>query len=613
MPADPGRCGCRPEASILPDLSERTRAVQRRLPFLAWWPGMDRASVRADLLAGLTGAIIVLPQCVAFAALAGLPPQYGLYCAMVPAVVAALFGSSRHLVSGPTNALSVVLFASLSGLAEPGTARYVELALTVTLLCGAIQLALGLARLGALVNFISHTVIVGFMAAAAIVIIESQLRPLLGIDIPRGAGLLETVAALARSVDTIEPATFTVGLVTLAVAVATRRWRPRWPYMIVAMIAGSLAAAGIEYATDGAARIPTVGALQASLPPFGLPTIDGAMLPQTAAIALAIALLGLTEAVSIARSIATRSGQRIDSNQEFVGQGLSNLAGAFFSSYPSSGSFNRSGVNYDAGACTPLAAISSAGFLVLILVAVAPLAAWLPLSAMAAVLLVVAWGLIDVPTITAILRSGRRETAVLASTLGAGVLVSLEFCIVAGVMLSLSLHLARTARPHVSVLVPVAGPHGRHFAADRSAAGCPQVQVIRIDGSLYHGAVDHVAERLQALAGSPGQPTHLLLVGDAINWLDLAGVHLLEHEAQRLRAVGGGLWLVGLKRPALESLERSGAIERIGRDRLLDTKAAAIAALHRQLDTPTCAACPRRVFRECETLPGAIARVHATA
>lgn len=574
---------------------------------------MDRVSLRADLLAGLTGAIIVLPQCVAFAALAGLPPQYGLYCAMVPAVIAALFGSSRHLVSGPTNAISVVLFASLSTLAEPGSARYIELALVVALLCGAMQLALGLARLGALVNFISHTVIVGFMAAAAIVIVESQLRPLLGVDLPRGAGLFETLAALARQADAIDPAPVTVATVTLVVAVAVRRWCPRWPYMILAMLAGSLAAAALEQVSGGAADIPTVGALQASLPPFAVPVLDFATLQQTAAIALAIALLGLTEAVSIARSIATRSGQRIDSNREFVGQGLSNLAGAFFSSYPSSGSFNRSGVNYEAGARTPLSAASSAGFLLLILYAVAPLATWLPLAAMAAVLLVVAWGLIDFRQIATILRSGRREASVLALTLGAGVLVSLEFCIVAGVLLSLSLHLARTARPHLSELLPVAGPHGRRFAPVAAAEGCPQLRVIRIDGSLYHGAVDHVAEHLHARAGVPGAPAHLLLVGEAINWLDLAGTHLLEHEAQRLRSAGGGLWLAGLKPPAIAQLERAGAIDRIGRDRLFDTKAAAIAAIHRHLDAPTCAACPQRVFRECDTLPGGSPRPPAQA
>jgi len=545
---------------------------------------------------------------VAFAALAGLPPEYGLYCAMVPAVVAALFGSSRHLVSGPTNAISVVLFASLSTLAEPGSARYIELALVVTLLCGAIQLAMGLARLGALVNFISHTVIVGFMAAAAVVIVESQLRPLLGIDIPRGAGFVDTWVAVGGQLDRISPATLGVAAVTLIAAVAVRRWRPRWPYMILAMVAGSLAAALLHRVGGAAFDIPTVGALQASLPPLHIPDLSLATLRETAAIALAIALLGLTEAVSIARSIATRSGQRIDSNQEFIGQGLSNLAGAFFSSYPSSGSFNRSGVNHDAGARSPLAAASSAGFLLLVLYAVAPLAQWLPLAAMAAVLLVVAWGLIDIPHIAAILRSGVRESAVFALTFAAGVLVSLEFCIVAGVLLSLGLHLARTARPHMTELVPHEGPHGRHFSAAAPGSGCPQMRVIRIDGSLYHGAVDHVAERLQSIAGAPGAPAHLLLVGEAINWLDLAGAHLLEHEAQRLRARGGGLWLAGLKPPAIATLARAGALARIGEDRLFDTKAAAIAAIHRQLDAPTCERCPRRVFHECGTLPGGAAR-----
>jgi sulfate permease, SulP family len=584
--------------------------LARVFPFLLWWPRLDRPTLRADLIAGLTGAVIVLPQCVAFATLAGMPIEYGLYCAMLPAIIAALFGSSWHLVSGPTNAISIVLFASLAPLAEPGSARYIELALTVTLLVGAIQLTMGLARLGALVNFISHTVIVGFMAAAAVVIIDAQVKTFFGLDIPRGASFFETWGTLLSHLGDIDPAVTAVGAITLACAIAARRWLPRWPYMILAMIVGGVAAWLIERAAGGATGIATVGALPASLPPLSMPSLSMVSLQETAAIALAITILGLTEAVSIARSIAVRSGQRIDSNQEFIGQGLSNLAGAFSSSYASSGSFNRSGVNYEAGARTPLAAAVSALFLLAILFAVAPLAAYLPHAAMAAVLLIVAWGLIDFRGIRQILRSSRSESAVLALTFFSGVLVSLEFCILAGVLLSLTLYLNRTSRPALTVLLPQAAEGGRHFVAATDRPACPQLAIVRVDGSLFYGAVDHVRDRLFDLAGAaPGQPRHLLLVGDGINLLDIAGAHLLEAEARRLAAAGGALHLASIKAPVRAMLEQSGALQVIGAEHVFDTKPAALRRIYARLDTDTCRVCSVRAFTECQScLPDGSAR-----
>ncbi len=559
---------------------------------------MDKRSVRADLAAGLTSAVIVLPQCVAFATLAGMPIEYGLYCAMVPALIAALFGSSWHLVSGPTNAISIVLFASLAPLAEPGSARYVELALTVTLLVGAMQLAMGLARLGTLVNFISHTVIIGFMAAAAVVIIDAQLNAFFGLSIPRGADFFETWRAVLLGADDIDLQVTLVSATTLACAIALRRWVPRWPYMIVAMAIGSLAALAIDAASGGRSGITTVGALPASLPPLSMPDLSLAAIRETGAIALAITILALTEAVSIARSIAVRSGQRIDSTQEFIGQGLSNVAGAFFSSYASSGSFNRSGVNYDAGARTPLAAACSALFLLAILFAVAPLAAYLPHAAMAAVLVIVAWGLIDFKGIRQILATSRHEAAVLGLTFLSGVFISLEFCILAGVMLSLLLYLNRTSRPALVPLVPGATDAAGHTrlvpAASATAdpgAGCPRLLVVRVDGSLFYGAVDHVRDRLLDLCGGADQPRHVLLLGDGINFIDIAGAHLLEVEARRLATAGGGLFLAALKPPVMDMLERSGTLGAIGPGHVFERREEALPEIVARIDRAGCSAC----------------------
>ncbi|HEX9179593.1 MAG TPA: SulP family inorganic anion transporter, partial [Burkholderiales bacterium] len=500
-------------------------------PFLRWWPRVNRGTLRADLVAGLTGAVIVLPQGVAFATLAGLPPEYGLYAAMVPAVVAALFGSSWHLVSGPTNAISIVVFATLSPLADPGSPDYVRLVLTLTFLTGVFQLAMGLARMGTLVNFISHTVVVGFTAGAALLIVASQVKNFFGIMVPRGAHFHEVLMHFGRQVDDINPYVLAVSLVTLLSGIALRRWLPKFPYMIGAMVAGSLAALGLNTGFgEHTTGITTLGPLPASLPPLSLPDFSAGALRQAAPIAFAVSILALTEAVSIARSIAVKSEQRVDGNQEFVGQGLSNLAGAFFSGYASSGSFNRSGLNYEAGARTPLAAAFSAPFLAAILFAVAPLAAYLPIAAMAAILFLVAWGLIDFHHIGQILKTSRSETAVLLVTFAATLLLDLEFAIYGGVIVSLMLYLNRTSRPMVLDVKPDLSHGAYHFSAETGLPDCPQLKMLRVNGSLFFGAVDHVQRRLEETG--PAQK-HVLIVASGINFVDMAGAQMLAQEARR--------------------------------------------------------------------------------
>lgn len=343
-------------------------AAARWLPFLTWWPRVDRRTLRADAVAGLTGGMVLVPQGVAFATIAGMPPEYGLYAAMLPAIVAALWGSSWHLVSGLTTAISIVVFATISPLAAPGSAEYVRLVLTLTLLVGVFQLVLGLARLGTLANFVSHTVVVGFTAGAAVLIAASQVKNFFGVSIPRGVATHEVLLALGRQIGDINPYVTAVALTTMLASAVVRHWVPRLPHLIAAMLTGSVTAAALNQAFGGAERtgIATIGALQLGLPPLSLPDFAPATIEKLVPIAIALGLLALTEAVSIARAVALRSGQRIDGNQEFIGQGLSNLAGAFFSGYASSGSFNRSGLNYAAGAKTPLAAMFSALFLLVI-------------------------------------------------------------------------------------------------------------------------------------------------------------------------------------------------------------------------------------------------------
>ena len=269
----------------------------RFFPFLRWWPLLNRQTLKSDLMAGLTGAVIVLPQGVAFALIAGLPPVYGLYSAMVPPIIAGLFGSSRHLISGPTTAISIVVFATVSKFAEPGSAQYISMALMLTFLAGVYQFVLGLARMGALVNFVSHSVVVGFTAGAAILIATSQLKHFLGIKIPAGESFLHTWQDIYRQLHEINPYVTAIAAVTLIAGVLFIRFKPRWPGMLIAMIFGSLLAALLAYETKD---IQLVGKLPAHLPPFSVPDFSLKSIKTLGSGALAIAMLGLVEAVSIA-------------------------------------------------------------------------------------------------------------------------------------------------------------------------------------------------------------------------------------------------------------------------------------------------------------------------
>ncbi len=568
------------------------------LPFLSWRDRVTPVTLRADLIAGLVGALVVLPQGVAYATLAGLPPQYGLYCAIVPVIVAALWGSSWHQLSGPTNAMALVVFATLAPLATPGTAHYIDLVLTLALMVGAIQLALGLARLGTIVNFISHTVIVGFTAGAGLLIIAAQLRNFFGVDVPASAHFFPTVRLFAASLSTIEPWTFATGMVTLGVAAIARQVLPRLPYMIVAMVAGGAFAFVVGRAGFG--ELPTIGALPAELPPLSLPSFDLAVWRQLAPTGFALTVLGLTQALSIARAIAVKSGQRIDGNQEFIGQGLSNIAGAFTSSMPSSGSLNRCGVNYDAGAQTPLAAVFSALLLAVILLFVAPFAAYLPLAVMAALLFVVAWALIDVREMRRIVRTSRGDSFVLVATFASTLVLELQFAIFVGVLASLLVYLNRTTHPSLTRVVPDSGtPQRRFFTHVGEAPLCPQLDILRIDGSLFFGAVEHVRDELEAARKDRPRVEHVLLVGSGVNFIDIAGCECLVQAARYLRDAGATLYLCNFKPEVTLALDHGGFLDELGRDRVWATKAQALRSIYRRLDAKVCAACTARIFTEC--------------
>lgn len=547
---------------------------------------VDRHTLRADALAGLTGAIILVPQGVAFATIAGMPPEYGLYACMVPAIIAALFGSSWHLVTGPSTTGSLIVFASLSALAIPGSPDYIRLALTLAFLTGAFQLALGLARMGVLVNFVSQTVITAYVAGAAVWIFCSQLGNFFDVATPRGMSLVDLLQSFLMQLGDINPYTAAVGVVTLAAGLLTRRLWPRLPHMIVAIVAGSVCAVALDQVFgQDVTNIRTVGAIRQALPPLSLPDFSADAIEATLLSALVLTVLTLTEAVSIARAVALRTDQVIDNNQTFIGQGLANVVGAFFSAYPSSGSFNRTGLNYEAGAKTPLSAILGAVFLVLILVALAPLARYLPITSMAALLFMVAVGLVNVEQIRKAWHASRWEALVLVVTFVA-TLVDLRVSIFIGMALSLAVFVYHASRPTVSTAVPHADPNSAHFVdGDGIVPDCPSLKIVRINGALYFGAANYIQQALMRIDRDDPRHVNVLIVARGIHYIDAAGAQVLAQEARRRRKLGGALYFYRLSDTAQETLRRSGYLDDIGEANLyptqtgvLDSVKAAIAA-----------------------------------
>jgi SulP family sulfate permease len=572
----------------------------RRNPFLAftqWLPMVNRQTLGADLGAGLTGALVVLPQGVAFATLAGMPPEYGLYAGMVPAVIAAFFGSSWHLVSGPTTAASILIFTSISHFATPGTAEYVGLVLTLTFMVGILELTMGLMRMGALVNYISHTVAIGFTAGAAILIAVSQLEHLLGVDVPRGRHFYDTLSSIWYEIENFSPAAVAVGVFGLALGILSKKFFPRIPNMIVALVGTCLLATLFNSYLD--LNVETISAIPSGLPPLSSPQFSADVIRDLAPTAVAVTIFALTEAMSISRALAIRSGQHVDGNQEFIGQGLSNLVGCFFSSYVATGSFNRSGLNYDAGARTPVAAISAGIMLVGVVMLVAPLAIYLPKAGMAGILFLVAWNLLDIKHMRQIIASSRSEAAVLAVTFFSVLFLDLELAIFAGVILSLVFYLNRASHPNVAVLAPQNVDNRRRFTDAPNQPECPQLKIVRIEGAIYFGAVASVIEDLHRLESRFPDQRHMLVLASNIHFIDITGAEAIANEAKVLRAAGGALYLVDMKESVEAQFRKTGLIKMIGEENVFHSKTAAFAAIYARLDRSVCARCTERIFWEC--------------
>ncbi len=574
--------------------------LQRIFPFLTWLP-LAKKSWKDDLIAGLTGTIIVIPQAVAFAMIAGLPPIYGFYTAMISPVIAALWGSSYHLISGPTTTSSIVVFAVISPHINPlsDMEAFISLAILLSFMAGVIKLSMGLLKMGRLVNFVSNSVIIGFTAGAGILIAFKQLKFVFGIDVPQGSSFYQIIGYIFSHINEVNWYVFIVAVSTLLIALIIKLFiKPLSRFnLLIAMLLGSIIAILLGGGGNG---IDTVGNIPSNLPPFKMPDFSLEHIKLLSTGAMTLAFLGLIEAVAISRSVALHSHQCLNSNQEFIGQGLSNMISSFFSGYISSGSFTRSGVNYQAGAKTPMAAIFSSVGLMIVVLLFAKYAEFLPKPAMGGIILLVGYNLIDFKHIKRVFKSSGRELIILIITLFGTLFFELEVALFSGIILSLFFYLERTAKPNIAIL----GTSEKHkfinIIRDVKIKECPQIKIVRIDGSIYFGALEVVSDFFNNLY-EKGEVKHVLVVAKGINFIDLGGATWLAHEVDKWQKRGGGIYFSGLKIVSQQILTKGGFRDQIGLENFFDDKSVAIKSIYQKMDKETCLNCSTKIFKECNT------------
>lgn len=580
------------------------RRLAQLSPLRPWFRTVSRQTLGRDVVAGLTNAAFALPQGVAFAIIAGLPPEFGLFSGIIITAIAAFYGSSGLMVSGPTTAMSALLFATLSEMAMPGTEHYIALAITLTLIVGILQLLAGLTGLGALIAFVSHSVIVGFTAAAAIIIAISQLPGALGLSgVPQG----DTPSQLLHVIEMIGevhwPSLLVAGT-TLCLLVGLLHISKRIPAYILALAAGSGLALLLGAETAGIAMFKP---LTSVVPGLTLPSVSPGIWSDLLPGASALSFVGLLGAISIGRSFAYRRGERYDANQEIVGQGLSNVMGSFLQCYTGSGSFTRSGLNIESGAATAMSSIFAAVFLFAGLLILAPLAQYIPIPAMSAVVLFVAWKLIDKPMIRHIFASERSEIVILAASFFSGLLVGLDFSIYVGVVISLAVFLRHSAHPVVASGAPTMRNGRKVFVNTELHAvpECPQIRTVRIGGPLFFGSIEAVEEEFSRIMARAPAATDILLSLKGVGKIDLSGADFLIKLARKIEASGHKLHLIVANPAMLHDLGRLQVTQIVGADYMHTHKTDAVAAAVHEADDDICARCSARIFHECQLKKGA--------
>lgn len=573
--------------------SIKLTSLSHYIPFLDWLLHYQRRDLIGDVLAGVIVAIMLVPQGMAYALLAGLPPQVGLYASILPLILYALFGTSRTLAVGPVAMVSLLVAAGVDQLAQPGSPDYLILALTLALMVGIIQVMMGVVRLGFLVNFLSHAVISGFTSAAALIIGFSQFKHLLGIKIPQTESFVDLLRAIALHLREANPVTLALGAIGIGILVFFNQALGRLlkrrgigegiivpltrsgPLLIVIVSTLLVSILGLHQW----AGVKIVGEIPAGLPPITLPAFNGARWQQLLPTALTISFVGFMESIAVAQSLASKRRQKIDANQELIGLGAANLGAAFTGGYPVTGGFSRSVVNFAAGANTGLASIITALLIALTVLFLTPLFYFLPQTTLAAIILVAVSGLIDLKTPQAIWQYNKADAASLFITFIAVLLAGIEVGIVIGVLTSLMLYLWRTSRPHIAVVGRLGESEHFRNVLRYPVKTYPHVMAIRVDESLYFANTKYLETYLRKAIADHPDIQHLVFICSAINFIDANALETLESLVEEFRELGITTYLTEVKGPVMDRLKAVGFVEKIGHDRIFLSTHQAMASL----------------------------------
>ena len=550
--------------------------ASRLLPILDTLRGYSRAAATQDALAALIVTVLLIPQSLAYAMLAGLPPVVGLYASILPTVGYALFGSSSSLAVGPVAIVALMTAAALGPLFAAGSPEYLAAALLLSLLSGLVLLVMAALRLGFLANFLSHPVISGFVSASALLILISQLGPLLGIA-TTGTTAPQLLVSLAHGLPTWHGPTLSVALSSIGLLWLFRARAARWltalglsarradglarmgPVLVVVLALAASAALDLA-----AAGVAVLGALPTGLPPLTRPPLEPELIARLVPAAVLIALVGFVGSISIAHTFAARRRQQVDPNRELAGLGAANIAAAFFGGLPVTGGFSRSAINFDAGARTPVAGLfTAAGFALAAVLLTAYLTA-LPRAVLSAIIVVSVLGLVDFRAFRRSWRFSRRDFAAQAATFAGVLLIGVEAGIAFGVGVSLSLFLWRTSRPHIAVVGLLPGSEHFRNVERFEVIESPTVLTLRIDESLYFPNVRYLEERILELVAARPAVRHLVLMCPGVNWIDASALDSLETIAGRLCEAGVQLHMSEVKGPVMDQLRRSELIGRLG-------------------------------------------------
>lgn len=564
--------------------------LKDRIPALDWLAHYERKHLPGDALAGVIVATLLVPQAMAYALLAGLPPQVGLYASLLPLAVYALLGSSRFLSVGPSALLSLLILTQVAALAEPGSPRYLAFAMATALLAGGMQIAMGAARLGVITNFLSQPVLSGFISAAALLIALSQAKHLLGVSLPPTRQLHELLGELARALPQTRWPTVAIGAASVLLLLAFQYLLPRvlarWKILpaalaqslpksgpIVVVIVGTAVVAAFHLGADHGVNI--VGEIPSGLPKFALPALAASEFLPLISLALTVSFIGYLENISVAKSLAAKRRQKVDSNQEFIALGAANLTAGVTGGYPVSGSFARSMVNFTAGANTGLASLITVAVVGLAALFLMPLFHHLPQAVLAAIIIIAVTGLMDFRMPRRLWRYNKADAAALIFTFVAVLVAGVTTGILVGVGSTILLYLWRTSRPHMAVVGRVGDT--AHFLNVRrhDVKTLPHVLLLRIDESLYFANAKYIEDFVLGAAAERPRLRHLVLICNAINFIDASALETLTSLATRLHDAGIQLYLTEVKGPVMDRLARTEFLEQLGRERVFLTTQAA--------------------------------------